>query len=237
MISHHEINSMDSPNRILYTTLSLFALAFFSLAPLEAQAQEEPGELYLGLRGGLNQSTFVDGSASSLQKGVGGLFFAYNFNEVFSGELDVFYSTKGADGVTLSGGKDRSDALDYSDDRVTLKYVEVPLLLKLTAPLQQFPVKIRGFAGPSFNFLNAATMNGEEERVRLKAPQQVTERYSFVDVGGIIGGEIAIPLPSPVDEIALDGRYQFGFVNVDLEQDFLLKNRTFSGTLSLRFSL
>lgn len=237
MISHHEINSMDNPKRILCTPFSLVILALFSLAPLEAQAQEEPGTTYIGVSGGLAQSTFSgDGtSASSRQGFIGGAFAGYNFTSFFSVELQVLYAERGADDVSASGEGNMSGALAYDGDRITLEYIEVPLLFKFTAPIEN--VKIRGFVGPSFDNVSSATINGQENLGQLQSNLKLEERLLFYDIGGIVGGEIAFPLPAIVDEVALDGRYHFGFKNLDQFEGFNMENRSFRGTLSLRFDL
>jgi len=236
MFLHHLTNSMDHLKRILYTTFSLLALMALALAPVEeARAQEEPEAFYIGLSGGLNQSSFGNVTATSRQGHTAGVSLSYNFNEVFSGELGVLRSRRGADGVSASGGQDRADALDFEDDDIRIDYWHFPLVLKLTAPIEV--VKIRGFAGPALDFIRTARINGEDSRPDIQPQQSAKKRFRPLDVEGVLGGEIAIPVPSLVSEIALDGRYHFGLLDADKEQGFKMKNQTFSGTLTLRLQL
>ncbi|MFB6098196.1 MAG: outer membrane beta-barrel protein [Salinibacter sp.] len=215
MISHYEPNSMDNLRQTLTSTLLLGAFALFAVSPPQAQAQQEPGASFIGIQGGLAQSSLAgSGVESSTRSG---------------------YTQKGATNLQATGGVSLGDALDYTGDKLSLSYLETPLLFKLTAPIEA--VRLRAFAGPSYNNVIAATMNGKEELTRLQSNLPVEERISFYDVGGVIGGEIAIPLPMVADEIALDGRYYFGFHDLDTFQGYNFKNRTFSGTISVRFAL
>ncbi|MFB6232115.1 MAG: porin family protein [Salinibacter sp.] len=226
---------MDHPRQILFTAFSVLALVAFSLAPMkEARAQEAPGAFYIGFSGGLNQSSFGNVTANSRQGYAAGVSFTYNFNEVFSGEFGVLHSRKGANGVTASA-PNRPDAVDFEGDDIRLDYYHFPLLAKLTAPIEA--VKIRAFAGPAFDFIRTAAINGQKSRPDIQAQQPAKERFRPFDVEAVLGGEIAIPVPSPVSEIAIDGRYHFGFLDVDAAQQFSMKQRTFTGTVSLRFEL
>jgi len=223
--------------RILSTILAIIAMTIFALAPTTAQAQNEPEAVYFGVLGGFSQATLDGGdvSSSSFQSGfTGGVSFTYNVNEAFSVQLETIYAERGGKGIDAAAGPSRSDALDYSDATIEVSYIEIPVLFKLTAPIEA--VKVRGFAGPAVSSLLNATINGRENQAWLQSNSPVEDRFSPVDLNGIIGGEIAVPLPRVAGEVAIDGRYYLGFVNVDRE-GFSMKNRTFSGTLSVRFAL
>jgi len=225
------------PNTLQRTLLALLSGLLLALVPLTTQAQEEPGAFYIGVQGGLNQTTLegetVTASSSQSNVHLGG-FFAYNVNEVFSVQLGASYIERGADGVTADGGPNESDALNLNDATVDLEYVEIPVLFKLTAPIDI--VKVRGFAGPGLNLMTGAEINGRET-LPLQSNADVDTRFHFYDAFGILGGEIGIPIPGPVDEFAIDGRYQFGLVDIDVNEGFDVKNQGFTGTASLRFAL
>jgi len=225
------------PNTLQRTLLALLSGLLLALVPLTTQAQEEPGAFYLGLQGGLNQTTLegetVTSSSSQSNAHLGG-FFAYNVNEVFSVQLGASYHERGADGVTADGGPNVTDALNLSDATIDLEYVEIPVLFKLTAPIEV--VKVRGFAGPGLNLMTNAEINGQET-LPLQSNADVDNRFHFYDAFGILGGEIGIPVPGPIDEFAIDGRYQFGLVDIDVNEGFDVKNEGFTGTASVRFAL
>jgi hypothetical protein len=224
-------------NTLQRTVLPVFLGLLLALVPLTAQAQEEPGAFYIGLQGGLNQTTLegetVTSSSSQSNVHLGG-FFAYNVNEVFSVQLGASYHERGADGVTAEGGPNVTDALDLNDATVDLEYVEIPVLFKLTAPIEV--VNVRGFAGPGLNLMTSAEINGRDS-LPLQSNADVDSRFHFYDAFGILGGEIGIPLPGPVDEFAIDGRYQFGLFDIDVNEDYDIKNQGFTGTASVRFAL
>jgi hypothetical protein len=227
-----------NPNTLRSVPFLLFVSALL-LTPLGTQAQEQAGEAYLGVRGGLSQSTVngdAIGNADTRSEAGGGVFVGHNVNEVFSVQLEALYSIRGADNVDATGGPNESDALDLSGATLSMKYLEVPILFKLTAPISA--VKIRGFAGPALGFQFGAQINGKDNYERLQSTPSVSSRFRFYDISGIVGGEIGVPVPgNVVDEVAVDGRYNIGLADVDNNQGFHIKNEALSGTLSLRFNL
>jgi hypothetical protein len=70
--------------------------------------------------------------------------------------------------------------------------------------------------------------------------QNVLDDTRRFDVGGVVGGELALDLSRFgrfLDEVALDGRYNLGFLTVDDVTEAEIFNNSFSGKLSLRFRL
>lgn len=230
---------MNTLTRTLVTSFAIFLGCAFVAAPHSATAQNEPGELSLGLHGGLAQSQFAgDGvDASSLQGFSGGIGFQYHVNEVFSVELGALYTQRGAEDVTASAAPNTSSpAFNYSEDRLTVNYYDFPLLLKITAPIEA--VKIRALAGPALSFLRSASQNGNDVQRYTESAKPVENRFLLYDFAGVVGGEIAVPLPGLVNgEVAVDGRYSFGLDNVEQTQGFEFKNRTLSGSLIFRFAM
>lgn len=225
---------MDRLTQTLFASLTLMAFVAFIVTPHSTHAQDEPGVAYFGVQGGLNQASFEGGSAASSRQGnTVGVQASYNVNEVFSVEMDFLYAQMGANGVTISGGGNVSDAYDYQNDDVSVSYYHFPALFKLTAPIEF--VKARALAGPAISFLAGAEENGTSIQGDLQSEQPVTNRYLLYDFGGVVGGEIALPVSALGEsEVALTGRYYVGFTNVDQTQDFSLKNRSFSGSLIFR---
>lgn len=229
---------MSNLKQLQYTALSLFTFTLLALGPMDAQAQEEPGAFFIGVSGGLSQADYSDVQSSSSRQGSAvGVDLTYNFNEVFSGELGAYHIRKGAEDVTSIGDIPFLDALDFQNADLMVDYYEFPIFFKLTAPIQA-PVRLRAYAGPSVSFIRTAWINGSDMREDIQAEQSASERFPFFDVGANLGGEIAVPLPYPfVDEIVVDGRYNFGFINADGTNGFDMKTRTLTGTFSLRFPL
>lgn len=160
----------------------------------------------------------------------------YNINEALSAEMDFEYIQRGADAVSATGGVSVSDAFDLSDDEFTVDYLQFPVLLKLTAPIEQ--VKVRALAGPSVSFLVDAEQNGDSFQRAIQSELPVENRFLLYDISGVVGGELALPVPGLANsEVALDGRYTFGFINVDQTQGFEINNRALTGSLMFRFQI
>jgi len=230
---------MTTLTRTLVATLGFLLGSALVLAPPSATAQNQPGELSIGIQGGLTQSQLAgDGVDASSQQGYsGGVSFQYHVNEALSVELGALYTERGADAVTASAASNTSSpAFNYNDDRVTINYYDFPLLVKLTAPFEA--VKLRAVAGPALSFLRSAEENGSSFQRSVESTPEVERRFLLYELSGVVGGEIAVPFPGLVDgEVALDGRYTFGFDNIDQTQGFELKNRTLSGSLIFRFAI
>lgn len=206
---------MNRSLRIAFVTAVL--AAFLPLSSVSAQ--NTPGTWHLGLHGGVAASEFRgdDVGGSDFRTGLTtGLSLTYDVNEVFSMQPGVLYTIKGGDDV------------GRFQQRVRFDYLEIPVLFKLSAPLQ--PVTPRLYAGPALGILLAAETAG----------LNVYDDVSRLDLGGVVGGELAFNLSRfnrVVDEIAIDGRYSIGFIGVDEIEDADIFNNNFSGQLSLRFAL
>lgn len=229
---------MITVTRTFFGTLTAIALLVFALGPSDVEAQNEAGAVYLGFQGGLTQSSVTgSGIESSGRQGyTGGFHVMYNLTDMLSAQMDFLYTERGAEGVNADSGPNVSSAYDLSDSVVDLKYFDFPLLFKATAPIDQ--VKLSAMAGPAISFQTGATIDGDEVQRHLESNPRVQNRFLLYDLLGIVGGELAVPLPGISNsEVALDARYQFGLKNVEQTQDMELKNRSFSGSLLFRFAL
>ncbi len=202
---------------------ALIAILFLTglALPTPSQAQSP---IDIGLRGGLTQATFYgdDVSSNDFRPGfTGGVFLTYQVNEAFSIQPEVLYSVRGSKELDLA------PTTGTEDLRVRQDIIEIPVLFKLSAPLS--PITPRLFAGPSLGFITNSEVDG----------QDADDRFGDVDFGGVVGGEIAYALNAgALSEIALDGRYNLGFVDLgDSDAVESVSNSAFTGTLSLRFSL
>jgi len=195
----------------------------------QARAQMGPDSspVNIGVRGGLTQAALYgdDVEESGFRSGfVGGVFLSYEVNRAFSIQPEVLYTRRGAEDVDLATTPD-DDNLEARHD-----FLEVPVLLKLSAPLPMITPRI--YAGPSVGFLLNSEIEGEE----------ADDSFKSVDFGGVVGGEIALDLNRQtggvVDEIAVDGRYNVGIVDLgDTDALESVRTNAFTGTLSLRFNI
>jgi hypothetical protein len=203
------------------------ALLLFAMTLPVAQAQMGMSPAKIGIRGGLTQATLYgdDIAKSDFRPGfTGGLFFTYRANKAFSIQPEVLYSVRGGKNVDL-------DATAAEESiRARHDFLEIPVLLKLTAPLNK--IKPRLFVGPAIGFLLNSELDGAD----------ADDSFKSVDFGAVIGGELAINVGrgtgGVLDEIALDGRYNLGLVNLgDTEALDAVRTSALTGTLSLRFNL
>lgn len=226
--------------RFLYTTLTLLLLGAFALGPTTSKAQNEAGSVYLGAQGGLASASLTGDNAdgSSLSGFTGGVHLLYNVNEFFSVQFGVGYTRRGAADFSAesSDAARVSEAWNLDGVEYRFEYVDVPVLLKLTAPIEG--VNIRGFAGPSLNFRFDSTVDGDGTIRRLQSNVAVNRRNLFFDLAGVLGVEIGVPLPGVRGgEVFVDGRYEHGFFDLGEVDGFEYKNRSFGGTLGVRFAL
>ena len=133
------------------------ALLLFAMTLPVAQAQMGMSPAKIGLRGGLTQATLYgdDIAKSDFRPGfTGGLFFTYRANKAFSIQPEVLYSVRGGKNVDL-------DATTAEESiRARHDFLEIPVLLKLTAPLNK--IKPRLFVGPAIGFLLNSELNGAD---------------------------------------------------------------------------
>ena len=185
-----------------------FLLFFFLSAKLIA------GEFSgWGLKLGYNSSIFtgsdIPGKGVNSQPGIAmGSFICYKFNEMFSLQQEVLFTTKGSKINTIG------DVI-LSNFFV---YLELPLLAKASF-LSEYWLKPNIYMGPALVIKLAAFNNaGFLEDIR------------GFDLGVVIGGSIE------VWKISLDVRFNKGLVNFDESADDIdLKNQTFSILIGYAF--
>jgi hypothetical protein len=211
---------MQTARSKLTASIATLALLVGFALPTESQAQSA---FDIGVRGGVTQATFYgdDVASNDFRPGfTGGIFLTYQVNEAFSIQPEVLYSLRGAKNHFNEAGT-------LNDVRVSQDVIEIPVLFKLSAPLS--PITPRIFAGPSIGFITNTSVNGVD----------ADDAFNDVDFGGVFGGEIAYQIGAgPLSEVALDGRYNVGFVDLgDLENFESVSNSAFTGTMSLRFNI
>ena len=206
----------SKPTASIATLALLLGLAL----PMSSQAQL-PADL--GVRGGVTQATFYgdDVASNDFRPGfTGGVFLDSQVNEAFAVQPEVLYSRRGTKNHNSAAG---------DDIRVRQDVIEIPVLLKLSAPTA--PVIPRLYVGPALDFVTNSEVDGAD----------ADDSFGDVDFSGVVGGEIAYALnKGSLSEIAVDGRYNLGVVNLgDLPSAGFedVSTSAFTGTLSLRFDL
>jgi hypothetical protein len=176
----------------------LFALALFSIS---TQAQ-----MQLGVKAGLNLANLSgdDISDTDARTGfAGGLFFMYQFNDMFAIQPEAYYSMKGA--------TDKGSFEGYSyEAELKLDYLEIPLLLKFLIPIKDSNVRPTVFAGPSFGFNMSAKSKVEAGGQTF---EQDLEYVASTDFGLVFGGGIGFPVGN--GELGFDIRYILGLSTID----------------------
>lgn len=156
----------------------------------------------------------------------------------FSGGAEVQIPL-GATGLVLQPellftrkGTEFSDA--ESTGKLKLDYIEIPVLLRFNIPAQSVAPFLYG--GPVVSFESACKFEGSEGSVSVEVdcddPDLGADTES-TDVGVLFGGGLAFAA-GPGD-LFIEGRYNFGLVDVDADADFEAKNR--SGAVLIGYSV
>jgi hypothetical protein len=201
-------------------TLLLILAAFTSLS--QAQMQ-------IGPKVGLNISNVSGsdaGSPDSKTGFAGGLFFMYQFSNMFAIQPEAYYTMKGA--------KEKQDIEGYTvEATVSLDYIEVPLLLKLIIPIQGSSVHPAVFAGPAvgFNTTHKVKVEVEGQSAEDDIPDVKSTEFSLV-----FGGGVGFPVGN--NELGFDVRYNLGLTTIDDSADeYDVKNNVISFNVYFGFSL
>lgn len=181
--------------------LSSALLTLFSLIlTINAAAQER----HYGIKGGAGayeiSSEIGDMSATSDPK-IGfeaGIFGDFPINEILSIQPEVVFVQKGGE---------NEDSNDFSGTpSVTLNYVDVPLLLKINAPLDG-NIKPYIFGGPYAGYLVEASSNMEGNNVDLT--EYLAEFHYGVKMG----------LGVNIGPVVIDARYDLGLADLYAENE------------------
>ena len=208
---------------IRWNVTAAFATLVLLIGLALPTASKAQSPIDIGIRGSLTQAAFYgdDVASNDFRPGfTGGVFLTYHVNRAFSIQPEVLYSVRGAKSHFNEAGT-------LQDVRVRQDVIEIPVLFKLSAPLS--PITPRIYAGPALGFVVNNEVDGTE----------ADDAFNDVDFSGVVGGEIAYALnKGPLSEIAVDGRYNLGLVDLgDLQTFEAVSTSAFTGTLSLRFNL
>ena len=144
---------------------------------------------------------------------LGGLFFQYNLNTIFSLRVDPSFER------LEYKYKDRTYTDQYGNTdgpyktKINLDYITVPVLFKAS-----IGNKINGFvnAGPSFNFLLQSKWTSEMPERTFK--QLTTTQYNTFNLGLTTGLGVAIPLKETI-ALSFEVRNNLGLTNINKNDD------------------
>jgi hypothetical protein len=199
--------------------IALFLFSFVSFA-----------QIHLGLKAGLNIANIGGSDADQLvgqsldtKTGFsGGVFFNYQFNNMFAIQPEAYYSMKGAT-YSVSG----------ADLTVSLDYIEIPVLLKLIIPVEGSNIKPSIFAGPAIGFNTTHKMKVEVsgQSVEMDIPDTKSTDFSLA-----FGGGIDFALGKGL--LGADIRYILGLSTIDNSSDpWDVKNNVININVYYGFSL
>jgi hypothetical protein len=186
-------------------------------------------QMQIGPKAGLNISNVsgddTEGAESKTGFG-GGVFFMYQFSNMFAIQPEVYYTMKGA--------KDKENFEGETiEATLSLDYIEVPLLFKLLIPLQGSSVNPAIFAGPAIGFNTTAKAKLEYMGQSL---EEDYEDIKSTDFGLVFGGGVGFPVGR--NELGIDVRYILGLSTVDDSADeFDIKNNVININIYFGFSL
>jgi hypothetical protein len=178
--------------------LIIILIGLLSITNLQAQ---ERGFGIKGGAAGYQLTSDIGGNSATSDRKIGieaGIFGEFPINRLLSIQPEVVLVQKGGEETSQS----------FGNSSLTLNYVDVPLLLKINAPvdgnLQPFI-----FGGPYAGYLIEATTNSEGES------QDLTEFLNEIHYGLKVGVGINI------GPIMLDARYDMGIANLYKEDESL----------------
>lgn len=188
------------------------------------------GQMHLGLKAGLNMANLsgsdVDnlvGQSLDTRTGFsGGVFFTYQFNNLFAIQPEAYYSMKGAT-YSESGAK----------LTISLDYIEIPVLFKLIIPVEGSNIRPSIFAGPAIGFNTTHKMKVEYEGQTVEVDIQDAKSTDF---SLAFGGGIDFMVGK--NELGVDVRYILGLSTIDDSSDpWDIKNNVINFNVYYGFSL
>lgn len=210
-------------------TILAFGTAF---TPFAASAQRA-GDMTIGVMAGVNYATvdqdpeFGDIEFEHRLGLLAGAFLDVALNDVFSIEPEVLYSQKGTE---VEGTGSNADL----EGKVSLDYIEVPVLLKFKVPVSNSGFRPFLFAGPAIGFEVNCSLDGEILSVTGSTDCDETSvvHTKSPDFGGTVGG--GIEFRAGMQAVRLDARYTHGFTDINDSGDTReIKNRVFALTVGL----
>jgi hypothetical protein len=202
--------------------LSLTFLLTLFIPPLNAQMQ-------IGPKAGLNIANLVGDDVEEFHLGedsktgfTGGIFFMYQFSNLFAIQPEVYYTMKGS-----------TREIDNVQLTFSVDYIEVPVLLKLIIPVEGSNIRPSIFAGPSVGFNTTAKFKIEADG---ESEEEDVEDVKSTEFGLVFGGGVGFMIGK--NELGFDIRYILGLTTLD-DSDFDgdIKNTVINFNIYFGFSL
>lgn len=198
---------------VLRVALSVACLA--ALSPLEAQAR--PRADRIGLIAGVNLASIKQdnaGSPEGLSSRTGLMAGVYDVHAIagdFDIQAELLYSQKGS---------------SFSDTgieaQITLKYIEIPVLLRYNLPVLSSDFRPHIYIGPAFSYRTSCsgsstyqgtTISGDCRAFGETTTSNGGDEPARYDIGGVIGGGLSFNMNGRA--VTVGARYERGFGNLD----------------------
>jgi hypothetical protein len=208
--------------RVFGAAVALAAWVFVA-QPLWAQS------VHAGLKGGASIASFhgADDDDDDWRTGfTAGAFLTYRFHRYVALQPEFVFTQKGAK-ASIS-----DDEVGTIDADAKLDYFELPLLLRIMAPLgrsgSNMPYAV---LGPTVGFESGCEVEGKAAGVSMSFDcSELDADVKSVDYGAVFGGGWTFPVYSA--QVSLDGRYVLMLSDFD-ESDETTKNQSFAITLGV----
>ena len=196
-----------------------------------------------GVKGGLNIATLTGDEVEDAKSKIGfnfGGFLAYEFNEMFSLQLEVLFTMKGAkfeDEYTEE--EDDYEYYEKYEGSWNLNYLEIPILAKLNIPMKG-NIKPNVFLGPALGVTLTATYEYDYEYKGYEDGQLVDEYSGSIDgdIEDIKGVDFGLVFGAGIEfgKIIVDARYNLGLSTIEENgEDVEVKNNVISVMLGYSF--
>jgi len=202
--------------------LSLIVVLALFFTPLNAQVYIQ--HIQIGPKVGVNIAKFTD--YDSKIGFAGGIFFQFQFSNLFSIQPEAYYTMKGA---TISDHR-------WGDFSYIIDYIELPLLFKLIIPVEGSIIRPSVYAGPVVGFNTTAKYKGEYNDRGLIEISDISDYIQSTDFSLAFGGGIGFIVGN--NELGLDIRYILGLKSVfDNSSNVDVKNSVINFNIYFGFSL
>lgn len=194
----------------------------------------EAGSNYLGFRGGVNVaklSTETNSDLESVTGAIGGISGVFELTPWLSFQPELLYGLRGSKGKIELDSRGVSSAVG----EVTLKYLELPILLRVHLPIK-WPVKPYLVGGAALAANLSAYATGTAGSYEPVNDEKIDGLVKDGDLELIVGGGIQYGLPFFRVEASV--RHTKGLLDVEERvSDLIVKNNVWSVMVSVLFDI
>lgn len=205
----------------------VLVLATAAVVPASAQAA-------VGVRGGMRMASLTTTESSEGLDGlVLGGYFGFGLTDRMALQIETVYGARGSESVHI-GADDLDPTVPSS--RVSMRYLDVPVLLRTGFPGERFLPSF--FVGPYVSFLLGCDLTPSGGSVRdCDAPGEL-ERFAprKTDYGVVAGGALDVAMGR--NTVFVDLRYTLGLASIQAGSDAMdALGNTLEITAGLAFPL